>query len=423
MSITTIRGFHDILPGEVEKWQFVETAAREVFENFNFSEVKIPVLEKTELFARSIGDTTDIVEKEMYTFLDRKGESLTLRPEATASVARSYIEHKLYKTDPVAKFYFLGPMFRYERPQKGRFRQFHQINAESFGVASPKMDGEIISLALCFFRKVGLTDLELQINSLGCPRCRTEFMAELKNYLKDKIADLCNDCQRRAEVNPLRTLDCKKKECREIVFNAPSILDYLCEDCSDHFQELKQFLTSLEIAYHVNPKIVRGLDYYTRTTFEIISSRLGSQDAVAGGGRYDNLVSKLGGPDTPAVGFAIGWERLVSLLTQEDKKFIRPLQLFIAALGKDASKEAYKLLNNLRLSGIKSEMSYHGKSLKSQMRRADKMNSRFVLILGDEEFKFKKAILRDMSDKSQENIDLKEVVSEVKKRLGGTLSD
>jgi histidyl-tRNA synthetase len=411
------------LPGETEKWQFVEKAAREVFETFDFSEVKIPVLEKTELFTRSIGKTTDIVEKEMYTFLDRKGDSLTLRPEATASVVRAYIEHKLYKTNSPVKLYSLGPMFRYERPQKGRFRQFYQINAESFGQASPRMDGEVISLALCFFQKVGLMDLDLQINSLGCCRCRMGFKDELRSFLKDRTSDLCADCRRRLEVNPLRTLDCKEQGCKEVVFNAPSIVDFLCEDCSDHFREFKRSLTSLKIPYQVNPRIVRGLDYYTRTTFEIISPKLGAQDAVAGGGRYDNLVSNLGGPDIPAVGFAIGWERLVSLLSEEDESFLRPLQLFIAALGKDALEEAYKLVNRFRLSGIKAEASYEEKSLKSQMRRANKLNSRFVLIIGEEEFKSKKAILRDMEKKRQEDIDLKDAVSEIIKRAEGRSSD
>lgn len=418
MPISTIRGFHDILPGETEKWQFVETAAREVFDSFNFSEIKIPVLEKTELFSRSIGQTTDIVEKEMYTFHDRKGDSLTLRPEATASIVRSYIEHKLYRADPAAKLYFLGPMFRYERPQKGRFRQFYQINAESFGINSPGMDGEVISLALNFFQKVGLKGLDLHLNSLGCHHCRIGFKNKLDEFLENRIIDLCDDCQRRVKINPLRTFDCKKEQCHETISNAPLILDFLCQDCSVHFQELQRSLATLGISFQVNPRIVRGLDYYTRTTFEVVAPGLGAQDALAGGGRYDNLVSELGGPDTPAIGFAIGWERLISLLSQNDENFFRPLQLFIATLGKAAREESYKLLNLLRLSGIKAEMSYEEKSLKSQMRRADKLNSRFVLIMGEEELKSKELLLRNMKTKRQEKIDFNNAVSEIMKKLG-----
>lgn len=419
MTISTIRGFHDILPGETEKWQYIEKTAREILESFNFSEIKIPLLEKTELFTRSIGNGTDIVEKEMYTFLDRRGDSLTLRPEATASIVRAYIEHNFCKTNPVLKLFYLGPMFRYERPQKGRFRQFHQINAESFGVAGPKMDGEVISLCFNFFRKIGLDDLHLQINSLGCPQCRAGFKKELKNFLTKKMTDLCSDCQRRVEINPLRNLDCKNEKCREIVLNAPSIANFLCEDCSIHFQEVKQSLASLEIPFQVNPKIVRGLDYYTRTAFEINSPLLGAQDAVAGGGRYDNLVKDLGGPAIPAIGFAIGWERLVSLLSQKDQNFQRPLEIFIASLSKNAMEEAYKLTNQLRHIGVKVEMSYEEKSLKSQMRKADKLSSCFVLIIGEKELEEKTVILRNMKNKSQEVIDRKEIVSEIRKRIGG----
>ena len=416
MEIKAIRGFNDILPDEIGKWQFVEKTAREVFEGFGFSEIRIPVLEKTELFSRGIGEATDIVEKEMYTFTDRGGSSLTLRPEATASMARAYLEHQLYNFDPVAKLYCIGPMFRYERPQKGRYRQFYQIDAEVFGVENPMVDAEVIVMLIHFLKRVGLEKLELQINSLGCRACRPRYREALKEFLTKKSFQLCEDCQRRLETNPLRIFDCKVETCQEAIANAPKVTDFICPACQDHFNQVKKYLEMSELTYILNPRMVRGLDYYTRTAFEVVSYQLGSQNAVTGGGRYDNLFQEIGGLEIPGIGFAIGMERLVSLLPK-DKEFIQTPHLFIAALGEGPFKEAYRLVNQLHLKGIRAELDYEGKSLKSQMRRADKLKARYVLILGGDELKRGKAALRNMGNKVQEEIALENIVNVLKEKI------
>jgi len=418
MEIKAIRGFNDILPDEIGKWQFVEATAREVFEGFGFLEIRIPIIERTELFSRGIGEATDIVEKEMYTFIDRSGNSLTLRPEATASMARAYLEHQIYSFDPVAKLYCIGPMFRYERPQKGRYRQFYQIDAEVFGVENPMVDAEIILMLIQFLKKVGLEKLELQINSLGCRACRPRYREELKNFLMSKSFQLCEDCQRRLHTNPLRIFDCKVETCQEAIANAPQVINFLCAECQEHFDKVKEYLKMAGLEYILNPRMVRGLDYYTRTAFEVVSYSLGSQNAVTGGGRYDNLFQEIGGLDVPGIGFAIGMERLVSLLPKE-KEFIQSPHLFIAALGQETYKEAYRLANQLHLQGIRAELDYEGKSLKSQMRRADKLKARFVLSLGEEELKRGRVVLRNMETKSQEEIPLEDLVNTLKKRIIG----
>ncbi len=416
MGITAIRGFNDILPSEIGKWQFVEKTAREVFENFGFAEIRIPILERTELFARGIGEATDIVEKEMYTFMDKGGGSLTLRPEATASMARAYLEHKLYTFDPVAKLYCIGPMFRYERPQKGRYRQFYQIDAEVFGVGNPVVDAEVIVMLVHFLRRVGLEKLELQINSLGCRDCRPRYREGLKAYLKEKSFQLCEDCQRRLQANPLRIFDCKVQTCQEAIADAPKVSDFICVECQSHFGRVKGYLSTAELDYVLNPRMVRGLDYYTRTAFEVVSYDLGAQNAVTGGGRYDNLFQEIGGLDIPGIGFAIGMERLVSLLSK-DKDFVLHPHLFIAAPGKGADEGAYRLANQLHLEGIRAEFDYEGKSLKSQMRRADKLKARYVLILGEEELKKGRAVLRNMADQSQEEIPLDNLPETLKRKI------
>jgi histidyl-tRNA synthetase len=413
MEIKAVRGFNDILPDEIGKWQFVEKNAREVFEGFGFSEIRIPIVEKTELFSRSIGEATDIVEKEMYTFIDKSGTSLTLRPEATASIARAYLEHQFYSFDPIAKLYCIGPMFRYERPQKGRYRQFYQIDAEVFGVENPVVDAEIILMLIHFLRRVGLEKLELQINSLGCRACRPRYREELKNFLFQRSFQLCEDCQRRLHTNPLRIFDCKVETCQKALTDAPRVIDFLCSDCQKHFDQVKKYLEMGNLEYSLNPRMVRGLDYYTRTTFEVVSYGLGSQNAVTGGGRYDNLFQEMGGPDIPGIGFAIGMERLVSLLPEE-KEFIQYPYLFIAALGEETQKEAYRILNQLHLQGIRAEFDYEGKSLKSQMRRADKLKAQYVLILGENELKRGKAVIRNMKTKSQEEIPIQDIVDTLK---------
>jgi len=416
MEIKAIRGFNDILPDEIGKWQFVERIAREVFEGFGFSEIRIPILERTELFSRGIGEATDIVEKEMYTFTDRSGNSLTLRPEATASMARAYLEHQLHTFDPVAKLYCMGPMFRYERPQKGRYRQFYQIDAEVFGVENAMVDAEVILMLIHFLRKVGLEKLELQINTLGCRACRPRYREALKKFLEKKSFQLCEDCQRRLQTNPLRIFDCKVETCQEAIADAPIAVDFICEECQEHFDKAKEYLKMAGLDFIVNPKMVRGLDYYTRTAFEVVSYQLGSQNAVTGGGRYDNLFQEIGGLDVPGIGFAVGMERLVSLLPKR-KEFIQYPDLFIAALGEETYKRAYQTVNQLHLQGIQAELDYEGKSLKSQMRRANKLKARYVLIMGEEELKKGRVVLRNMETKSQDEIPIEGIVDTLKSRI------
>ncbi|HLO27208.1 MAG TPA: histidine--tRNA ligase, partial [Geobacteraceae bacterium] len=394
MAITGIKGFNDILPGEVEKWQHIEAAARRVFELYGFAEIRVPILEKTELFCRSIGDATDIVEKEMYSFVDKGENAVTMRPEGTASVMRAFIEHKLYAADPVAKLYYMGPMFRYERPQKGRYRQFHQIGAEVTGVTSPAIDAQVLTMLCHFFAELGLTEPTLQINSLGCPDCRPVYRAALKEFLRGKLDQLCDDCRRRFETNPLRALDCKSAGCKEATAGAPSVLDHLDSGCADHFAAVRRHLEAVGTPYAINPRMVRGLDYYTRTTFELVTGLLGAQSAVAAGGRYDGLISDLGGPQLPGIGFAMGVERVALLLAE--KEFKKRPDLFIAALGEAAHNEAFKLMTGLQRSGVSVEIDYEGKSLKSQMRRSDKFNSRFTLIIGEDEMAKGRAQLKNM---------------------------
>jgi len=418
--INSIRGFNDILPPDTNIWQHVEKEAREIFAAYGFSEIRVPILEKTGLFSRSIGETTDIVEKEMYTFADKHGESITLRPEGTAPVARAYIEHKLYGTDPVAKLYYLGPMFRYERPQKGRFRQFHQIGAEVFGIDDPAADAETLEMLVALFQILGLEGITLHINSLGCKECRPLYKQRLLHFLHDKKSNLCQDCQRRFEINPLRTLDCKNPLCIEITSTAPFILDAVCEECKRHFEKVKKYLALSQVDYSLNPKMVRGLDYYIRTTFEITAMGLGSQNAVAAGGRYDGLVKSLDGPDTPGFGFAIGMERLVMSLKDMrpgagDKR--QPL-VFFAMLGHEAEKKGLGLIKILRSHSIKIERDYGSKNIKAQMKRADKLGAGFVLILGDNELASGDITIKNMENGEQEKIPFNKVEERLKAVLG-----
>ncbi|HMN01343.1 MAG TPA: histidine--tRNA ligase [Geobacter anodireducens] len=402
--ITGIKGFNDILPGDVERWQHIEATARRVFSLYGFSEIRIPILEKTELFRRSIGDTTDIVEKEMYSFVDKGENAVTMRPEGTASVMRSYIEHKLYAQDPVAKLYYMGPMFRYERPQKGRYRQFHQIGAEVTGVTDPKVDAQVLTMLCHYFAELGLTEPTLQINSLGCPECRPAYRQALIDFLRERLDSLCDDCKRRYQTNPLRALDCKSAHCKEATATAPAMLDSLCAGCDDHFAVTRRHLERAGTTYSINNRMVRGLDYYTRTTFELVTGLLGAQSAVAAGGRYDGLISDLGGPAIPGIGFAMGVERIALLLG--DQHFTRRPDLFIAALGEEAQNEAFRLMCGLQRSGVAVEMDYEGKSLKSQMRRSDKFNARFTLIIGGDELAKGAAVLKAMDTGVQAEVPL-----------------
>jgi histidyl-tRNA synthetase len=395
---------NDILPKDVATWQFVEKTAQSIFNAFGFNEIRVPVVEKTELFSRSIGEATDIVEKEMYTFSDRSDNSLTLRPEGTAPVMRSLIQHKLINQDPVQKLYYSGPMFRYERPQKGRYRQFHQIGAEVVGIDDPLIDAQVLVMLDHFFKEVGITDVTLEINSLGCPECRPGYREALTAFLEQRLEALCSDCQRRFQQNPLRALDCKVPGCKEATVGAPVVLDHLCSGCDDHFSQVRNRLQDVNVAFNINPRMVRGLDYYTKTTFEMITGSLGAQNAVAAGGRYDGLVQKLGGPKVPGIGFAMGVERLVLLLSELELTNDQP-DLFIAALGKEAQQIGFKLLTDLQRNGLRAEMDYSGRGLKSQMKRADKLGARYSLIIGDDELTKGVAPLRNMSDGEQTDVD------------------
>jgi histidyl-tRNA synthetase len=404
VALTGIKGFNDILPGEVEKWQLIEATARRVFELYGLSEIRVPIMEKTELFSRSIGDATDIVEKEMYSFIDKGENAVTLRPEGTAGVMRAYIEHKLHAQDPLAKLYYMGPMFRYERPQKGRYRQFHQIGAEVTGITSPTIDAQLLTMVCHFFSELGLTEPTLQINSLGCKVCRPAYREALRTFLQARLEQLCDDCKRRIDTNPLRALDCKSAHCIEATREAPSVLDHLCEGCSDHFDALRGHLESVGTPYSVNHRMVRGLDYYTRTTFELVTGLLGAQSAVAAGGRYDGLIAELGGPAIPGIGFAMGVERVALLLGE--RQLAKHPDLFIAAMGELAQPLAFRLTCELQRCGVSVEIDYEGKSLKSQLRRADKFKSRYTLIIGDDELATGMGQLKNMTASTQEAVAL-----------------
>lgn len=409
MKVTSIKGFSDILPEQVGVWQRVEAAARRIFEAYNFTEIRIPMLEKTELFSRSIGEATDIVEKEMYTFPDRDETQITLRPEGTAGVVRAYVEAEMYKTEPARKLYYMGPMFRRERPQKGRMRQFHQIGAEALGRGDPFIDAEILLLLHDFFAALGLTEPSLQLNSLGDAACRPQYREKLLAFLKAREQSVCVDCRRRIDRNPLRVLDCKEPGCIAATREAPSILDSLCAPCQEHFATVQRLLRDTGVNFTINSRMVRGLDYYCRTTFEWTTTRLGSQSAVAAGGRYDGLVEQLGGPAIAGVGFALGVERLTMLLNMQESAPILGPDLYVVWVGAPARDWAFPLAHRLRKNNIAVEIEGEARSLKSQMRRADKFAARSVLIVGDDELAKGKAVLRDMASKHQDEIELNQI--------------
>ena len=421
--IKAIRGMRDLLPPETARWQWVEQVAREVFTLYGYRELRLPLLERTELFARSIGADTDIVAKEMYTFPDRKGESLTLRPEATASVLRAVLENGLDKGGGVKKLYTLGPMFRYERPQKGRYRQFYQINCEALGVEAPEVDAEVILLLLDILKRLQLGELRLLINSLGCPQCQAKFKAALGLFLISREG-LCEDCQRRRTTNPLRVLDCKSVHCKEILKDAPVIRDYLCADCAAHFARVLELLRRSGAAYEEHPRLVRGLDYYTRTAFEVVARGLGAQDAVAGGGRYNGLSQQLGGPPLPGLGFAIGEDRLLEVLPRDLAGQDRQYKIFLVALGEPAKEKCLNLLQILRANNLATEMDFGNRSLKAQMSQADRLGAACVIIIGEMELKDGKAQVRDMATAYQQPVPFNEVPDHIKslkeKTLAGT---
>ncbi len=414
MAIQAIKGVKDILPADMPLWQHLEATARKLFEDYGFSEIRVPIFEYTELFARSIGVSTDIVEKEMYTFEDRDGRKITLRPEGTAGVVRAFVEHKMYAESQLTRLYYMGPMFRHERPQKGRYRQFYQIGVEALGLDHPHVDIEVLAMLHALFTRIGVGGLTLQINSLGDSECRGAYRDALKSYLKAKLPTLCGDCQRRYETNPLRVLDCKVDG--DKFADSPIMLDYLCAPCKEHFETVEAGLRKLDIPFEINPRLVRGLDYYTRTTFELVMGHLGAQNTVAAGGRYDGLVREIGGPATGGIGFALGVERAISLM--DSTNIARPCPaLFLSALGPEAVAFALPVLHDLRSAGIRVDTDYSGSSLKSQMKKADKSGADLTLIIGEQEIASGKAILRNMKTKEQSELLLATLKEDLKKRL------
>lgn len=414
--IKTLRGMRDILPDESGAWQYVESAAKGLFGLFGYREIRTPVMEETSLFVKSIGEGTDIVQKEMYSFKDRSGRRVSLRPEGTAPTVRSYLENNLNSKESLVKLYYIGPMFRSERPQAGRQRQFHQIGVEAIGSESFFVDAEVIYLVKAYFDKVGLADYTIKINSLGCSKDKAKIKNELSAFLKDKKNLICDDCKIRYKKNILRIFDCKQEGCKALLRTAPKIMDVICGDCKDHFAGVRKALGSLGVKYVEDPYIVRGLDYYTKTAFEVTHPNLGSQDAVCAGGRYDNLVRDTGGPKTGAFGFAIGQDRLIMALGS-GKKETPPVDIFFAALGEASCEESFRLCNQLRASGVSSEMDYSVRSLKAQMRQANKRGARFVAILGEDELEKKAIALRDMSSGQQREIAIAGFTEEIKRIL------
>lgn len=405
MLITTApRGTKDLVPGESYKWQYVEDNFREVCDEFNYKETRVPTFEHTELFERGVGDTTDVVEKQMYTFLDKGGRSVTLRPEGTASVGRSFLQNSLYADTMPAKMYYNIPCFRYEKSQKGRLREFHQFGVEVFGAKEPTIDAEVISLALTFLDRVGLKDLTVHINSIGCKECRKAYNEKLREYFRPHLSELCETCRGRFERNPLRIIDCKSEICHEIGKGAPVLLDYICDDCREHFEKFKTCLDNMGIKYEIDPGIVRGLDYYSKTVFEIISGGF----TVCGGGRYDGLVEELGGSPSPAIGFGLGIERL--LLRLEETGVTIPqrenLDLYVAPLGEKASVYAQKLVYSLRRAGVKTETDHTGRGLRAQMKYADKLGCRYSVVLGDNEIQNGEAAVKNMETGEQTQVKL-----------------
>ena len=415
------RGTHDITPSEMKNWRRVEKAARDICDLYHYGEIRTPIFEHTELFLRGIGETTDVVQKEMYTFTDRGGRSVTLRPENTAAVVRSYLEQKLYADSQATKLFYIGPMFRYDRPQAGRLRQFHQFGIEAIGPAGPSVDAEIIVLAVRFFESLGLKDLNLMINSVGCPKCRPQYRVVLQEFLQDKKEELCENCQSRFDRNPMRILDCKEEKCNRLSTGAPQMIDCLCEECTEHLAGLRQYLEAAGLTYTLNPRLVRGLDYYTKTAFEIQYPLLGAQSAVCGGGRYDGLIEECGGPSTPGIGFAIGLERV--LLAMEKQELLDPFEdavpVWVIPIGLMSVLPAFSLLNRLRELGIPSDMDHAGRSLKSQMKQANRTQARYVAMIGEDEARTNQVTLKNMSTGEQSLMSADEAINQLKQEMNG----
>lgn len=411
--IPSIRGTRDILPAELGRWQRVEGVARDLCVRYGYAEVRTPVIEREELFAKGTGESTDIVQKEMYAFTDKGGDRITLRPEATPSMVRSFVEHALEQELPCAKLYSLGPMFRYERPQKGRYRQFHQLDIEVFGITDPAVDGEVIEMASALVTELGIEGAELVINSVGCAACRPRFTQALIDALGERVAELCGDCQRRSVTNPLRIFDCKVPADQPIIDQLPHSENFLCDACRGHFAEVRRHLDAYGLAYRVSHRLVRGLDYYTRTTFEILGTSLGAQNALLGGGRYDHLVKQLGGPDRPGIGFAAGLERLV-LALPEGAGEMDVADAFVVALGDPSWSAARILARDLRRAGLTTLIDYEGRSSKSQMKRANRSRARHMLILGEDELATNQVTVKTMETGEQQTVARADLVAHLR---------
>ena len=414
------RGTKDITPKDVYKWHYVEKKFREICALYGYEEIRTPIFEHTEVFARSVGDTTDVVQKEMYSFTDRGDRQLSLKPEGTAGVIRSFIENKMYADTQPTKLYYITPCFRYERPQAGRQRQFHQFGIEVLGSDGPSVDAEVISLAVQFFNEMGLKNLSVNINSVGCPTCREEYNRKLKEYLDKKVDVLCETCLERKDKNPMRVIDCKNPHCKENLQDIPFMIDHLCEGCKDHFDKLQTYLKEMDINYVVDKTIVRGLDYYKKTAFEIISNDIGSQSTVCGGGRYDGLVEMLGGPKgISGIGFGLGAERLLLTLENNNIEIENPksTDIYIATIGDAAKTKSFKLIKDLRSNHISADNDHLDKSLKAQFKYSDKLNAKYTVVIGDDELANDTATLKNMKTSEQTTIKLSELVDELKKRL------
>ncbi len=408
MIIKAPKGTMDVVPDQSYKWQYIENKIREITKEFAVSEIRTPVFESTELFQRGVGDTTDVVEKEMYTFDDKGDRSITLRPEGTAGAVRLFIEHGLFNNPLPIKTYYLTSCYRYEKPQAGRLREFHQFGVEYFGTQNPSADAEMMQIALMLYERLGLTGLTLNINSIGCPKCRKEYNEKLKAYLKNHYDEICDTCKNRFDRNPMRILDCKSPDCKEIAKGAPLLIDNICDECSTHFDEVKKYLESCGISYEIDPYIVRGLDYYTKTVFEITAMNKNSNNTICGGGRYDGLVEELGGNPTPACGFALGMERL--LLTMEEQgieiKNNDNVKLYVGNIGEDSKFFAYSLSAKLRSLGISSEIDHAGRSVKAQLKYANKINAAYTIVIGDDEMKNGSVKLKNMETSSETVVNL-----------------
>ena len=411
------KGTKDLLPAQAYKWHYVERKFAEICKNYGFKEIRTPMFEHTEVFARGIGDTTDVVQKEMYTFNDHGNRSITLKPEGTSGAVRAFIEHKQYAEVQPTKYYYDTDCFRYEKPQSGRLRHFHQFGIEVFGTPNMRADSEVICLANDFLNQLGITEIELRINSVGCPECRKKHREALKEFLRPRYDELCNTCKERYDRNPMRILDCKSETCQEIVKDAPRMLDYLCDDCRDAFEELKANLTAMGIEYKVDPNIVRGLDYYTKTAFEFVTTSIGAQGTVCGGGRYDHLIEELGGPPIPGVGFGLGIERLLMLMDACGAQFPadNSVDVFIAVMGERAKAFGLKLCRELRQSGVAAEMDTLARNIKGQFKYADRLNAKYTLVIGENELDKGVVSLKDMSMSQQREIKIEDIFEEIVK--------